>query len=379
MTVDWCRQRDSERRENVVVASAPGKVILFGEHAVVYDKLGIAASIDTRCFVRISGLPTTPYPRDCHNRGNIVIHSKNFGIERRTSVEEINEILSRYEELRRNNDLDGIKEMSKDVLAPLLVVMGFVMRSAGTPAENFKIEINSHVPKNLGSSSSLFAAACLGLSAFLGKKMSRDEVSKIAYEGDVVAHGGTPSGIDNTIVTHGGYLTYRKSRGFDLLSVNFEIPLLLVDSGEPARTSETVPFVRKLFEEKREFTESILCKLDRISISGLEAIKQRDLTTVGKLMTEYYRTLRQLEISTEKLDEIIRIALSNDALGAKPTGGWGGGCCLVVAKNSDELIKLKRIYEEFSFRASIAKLGAEGVRLEGVEENESSRHGFGTG
>ena len=343
----------------MIKTSAPGKVILLGEHAVVYNKLGIATSIDKRAYVTVSPA-----------KESVTIESKNLNLRKSLSEEELFKLLREIENLKIElKDKTKAKETSKKIkkigrdklLASFFVIAKLAERFG---FHGLEISIDSKVPKNLGSSSSVFAAIVLGVSALSGKELSKKEISNIANEGDIVTHGGLPSGIDANTVTYGGYLTYRKNKGSEPLDINFKIPLLIIDSGEPAKTGETVPYINKLSQEKPELVEDILDKLDKISQLGLETMKSRNLEEMGRLMTNFYWELKKLDISTPKLDEIIRISLKNQAFGAKPTGGWGGGCCIVLAKNKNQEKKLLTAFKKSGFKAFQTKLGVEGVRIE---------------
>jgi len=331
--------------------SAPGKVILFGEHAVVHGKLGIATSIDKRAYVTVSG-----------GNEEVTIESKNLNLKKSLLEEELLVLRNEIEKLKAKKDFEGIKEMGKDKLMPSFFVVAKLTEKFGFHGLN--VYIDSEIPKNLGSSSSVFSAIVLGVSTLLEKELSKEDISKIANEGDVVAHGGPPSGIDASTVTYGGYLKYQKNKGIEPLDINFKIPLLIIDSEEPAGTDKTVPYINKLKEEKPSFVEGVLDRLDEISHSGFDAMNRGNLEDMGRLMTDYYWELRKLNISTAKLDEIVQIALGNYALGAKPTGGWGGGCCIVLTKDKEQEKKLLTAFKKSGFRAFQTRLGLEGVRIE---------------
>ena len=336
----------------MIKASAPGKVILFGEHAVVYDKLGIATSVDKRCFTTVSS----------NEENNAFLEIKNLGLKKSLSKDELFKLFDIVSKLKKENKFDEIKELQKKekLSAPFFVIASLMKRYGFKPV---KITDYSEVPKNLGSGSAAFSSIALAFSKFLGANLTKKEISDLAYEGDVVAHGGTPSGIDSSIVTYGGYIQYRKSEGVKPLNINFELPLIFVDSGESAKTGETVPYVRDQKNENEEFVNKILERLDSISTQALDAFSSRNLELIGELMTEYYLELKKLNISTEKLDKIVEIAIKNNALGAKPTGGWGGGCCIVLAKNQEQLEDLMRIYQENGFNVFQSKIGIEGTKL----------------
>lgn len=335
----------------MITSSAPGKVILFGEHAVVYDKLSIAAAIDRRVLVEVN-----------HGDKGIKIFSKNFKSEKTLSKEKLSGLLGKFRKLKEENNFDRIKKIGeKDVLSPLFIVIANILEKYGF--KSLDLTIKSDVPKNLGSSSAVFVASALAVSKFLDRDLPAKEISKFAYQGDIIAHGGTPSGIDNNVVTYGGFIQYKKSEEVKSLDIDFELPLVIIDSGEPTKTSETVPAVRKLKEKNPEFVNLVLDKLGEISYFGIEALKSKNLGKIGRLMTNYYVELKKLRISTPKLDQIIDIALENKALGAKPTGGWGGGCCVVLAKNQKEISDLIKIFKKNNFNAFETKIGFGGVKL----------------
>lgn len=333
------------------ISKSPGKIILFGEHAVVYDKLGIAAAAGKYTSVSINS-----------GKGDIFIKSRNLGLENKNNKDEIFRLIERIDKLREQNKIDEIKDLAKhDKLLPSFVVVGKIMKEYGF--EPCSIEIDSQVPKNLGSSASVFNGIAKGLSAFFGLDLSKEQIGFFSNEGDKIVHG-TPSGIDAYTIAHGGWVSYRKSEGVKPLEIDFEFPLIVVDSGEPARTGETVGYIRRQKEERPDFINTVLDKLNEISHNGLYAIKSQDIEKTGQFMIEYYRELRKLGISTPKLDEIVDIALRSKALGAKPTAGWGGGCCIILAKEQKHAEQLINIYKSKGLYAFQTRLGVEGVKIE---------------
>jgi mevalonate kinase len=335
----------------MIKASAPGKVILFGEHAVVYDGLGIAASVGKRCTAIVTS----------NEEDYVFLEIRGLDLKKSLKKNELFELYDVVTKLKKENNFDEIKEIQRKekLSAPFFVIASLMKKYGFKPV---KITDISEVPKNLGSGSSAFSAVALALSKFLGANLTKKEISDLAYEGDIVAHGGTPSGIDSSIVTYGGYIQYKKSEGIKPLDINFELPLIFVDSGESAKTGETVPYVRSQREESKEFVDTVLERLNNISLQALDALKEQNLGLMGELMLEYYLELKKLNISTEKLDNIIEIAVKNNALGAKPTGGWGGGCCIVLAKDKKQAEELMRIYDEKGFSSFQAEIGVEGVK-----------------
>ncbi len=337
----------------MVISSAPGKIILFGEHAVVYDKLGIVCSVDKRCRVKSS-----PFPGR-----EIGITSHNLGIKGSLDEKGLFRTAEEVRAWEESGNFQKIKErLAQDNLAPSFFVVAEIFKKYQT-FQGMRIEISSDIPNSLGSSSAVFSALSLGVLKLLGKNPSKDEISGFSYRGDIMAHGGTPSGIDNSAVTWGGYLAYRKSDGIRKMDIDFNLPLLVVDSGRKARTSETVSYIRGLREKNPSLIDGVMERLNSISERSLEALSAGSLGRVGSLMTEYYRELKKLHISTPELDGIIGLALKNGALGGKPTGGWGGGCCLVLAEDESKGKRLSDIFQENGFSSFPVVTEQEGVKL----------------
>lgn len=340
----------------MIVTSAPGKIIITGEHAVVYDKLGVAAAINKRSYVRVK-----------EGKNGISIKSEQLKTQKMMKKDELLELFEKLEMLREEKNYDAIKRIAKEdkLAASFYIIANVVEKHGFKPAD---ILIDSEVMKNLGSSSSVFSSLALAISIFLGREEpSLEEISNLAYLGDVIAHGGTPSGIDNSVATYGGFLTYRKSEGIRRLKLDFSFPLLVVDSGEPANTAEAVSYVRSQRESRKELFESVMNELDEISKEFLDYLRRKDLEGMGNCMTRYYQELRKLGISTKNLDEIVRLALENGAYGAKPTGGWWGGCCIVLSEE-ERIESLMEMFDAKGFKSFIVSLGEEGVRR---EENSS--------
>lgn len=339
-----------------VTASAPGKVILFGEHAVVYDRLGIVFSIGKRCRVKVSP----------NSRREISISSDRYRVKKSFSQEALSKLYYHVKGCLGEDDWEEINEIYKENrLLPSCFVVGSIFEQYGFLGA--KIVIESAIPKGLGSSSAAFSALSAALLHLLKEGVSKKEISDFTYQGDLIAHGGSPSGIDNNAVTYGGYLKFRKSDGFEVFQDSPQgISLIIVDSGEDPRTASMVRKVRMEKEKNPSQVEKILDDLHFISEEALEVLSQDhdyDYERLGTLMTDYYQSLRILDISTEKLDYIVELALEKGALGAKPTGGWGGGCCLILAESSENRRELIRAFKKKNFSVLETEIGTQGTFL----------------
>jgi len=338
----------------MVSTSSPGKIILFGEHSVVYNKLGIATAINRKTRVKVE--------KNKNQFFEFYQKFPNFEYYFKRTKDEIDKILDKFEKNFKEKDWASMKELSFD--DALVVVFGHLIKKYGYEDIYVTAEQEGSL-KGLGGSASTFAALALAYKKFRGyDNQDRKEISDFALKGDIVAHAGTPSGIDNSTVTYGGYITFQKSKGLTPLETGLKMNIIIVNSGEPAATAETVAYVRKQREEDPEKIDKIMDNLDKIANDALDAIKNKDSETVGKLMYDFYEELKKTNISTPKLEKIIKIAKDNNVLGAKPTGGWGGGNCIVLVKDDKEAEKIINIYKENGFDAFKTTVGVEGVIVE---------------
>lgn len=334
-----------------MLVSSPCKVILFGEHSVVYDKLGIAGAIDRRVAVSA----------EFSNNGvEFIQEYPNFPNFKR-SKEQITQTFNKFKKLYDEKNFEEMKKMPFS--DSIVVVVGELFDRYGYRDMKITIKLKNPI-KSIGQSSAIFSCVTLAVSKLLGKNLSKEEIAKIAILGDVVAHGGTPSGIDTSTVIYGGYVQYRKSEGIKPLDIKFQLPLIIVDSGIPSKTSITVPHVRKLKEQKPDYVNPILDEMDKVAIEALDALKKEDLKKIGELMNKNHSLLQQLGVSSDTLDKLVDIARKNGALGAKMTAGGGGGCIIALAKSMEQAEDLIEVFDDNDFVAFSTKLGAEGIKVE---------------
>lgn len=291
----------------MITATAPGKVILFGEHSVVYNKLGITSAINKRAKVRVS-------------HGDDLV-------------------------------LEDYSKPSKEVLEPIKKVIQEVNGKSAS------IKISSEIPREagLGSSSAVFTALTTSLLEYNNEELDNEEIERIARAGDGIAHG-KPSGIDTRITTNGGFITFKKSEGFKPLKVKKRIPLIIVNTMINSSTKLMVEKVRKRIEDNMKYIN----EMNRIAEQAITAIKDNDLNLIGNLMNKNQKCLKNIGVSHPRINTVVEKALNKGALGAKLTGGGGGGCVIILAQDEENQ---KRINKEFK-NSFTTKLGAEGVKIE---------------
>jgi mevalonate kinase len=322
-----------------VVASAPGKVILFGEHFVVYGKPAVVMAIDKRAYALAE-------PRKDRR---IYISSKNLGISG-IFVGESFEPKKGGREARMK--LEPIRKAAQKVL-------NLAERKIGV-----SIEVRSAIPiaVGLGSSAAVVTATATAVSKLLSANLSKKDIFRIAYEAERIVHG-TPSGIDPTISTYGGTLLFSQDKGFKPLEVKGDIPLVIGDTGIERSTGEQVAIVRERKKQYPSIVDPIVEAGGKISLQAVKALERGDLQELGKLMNINQALLSAVGVSNEPLERLIYAAQKAGALGAKLTGGGGGGCIIALSQ-PEKLEQVAEAIERTGGTAFIARKTSEGARVE---------------
>lgn len=292
------------------------KVILLGEHAVVYGHPAIAAALD--CGVRVAVVPSEP------------------GVGLRVSAWDI--------DVRSSDDHP----------------VGHALRKicAATPAlvkPAYQIEADATVPAGagLGSSAALCVAVTRGLLEERGKSWDDDAVADVANAGEHAFHD-TPSGIDAAIAARGGLLWYR--RGVEAEPIEAEpLPIVVGLSGEPRSTADMVAKVARARAEQ-EGAEEILAALGDAATRGRRALEAGDHAALGALFDEAQVGLARVGVSTERIDHMCAAARSAGALGAKLTGAGGGGAVIALAPGGEDAVL--RAWHELGCEAFACNAGA---------------------
>ena len=284
-----------------------GKTILFGEHFVVHSIPAIASALDLKTTVKIS---------ESTNSGILLIDESRSSIGKR--------------ELYFSKDSD-------DVLNKLLSIL-FTQLSIESDGLKITIELASTVPETGGAglSAALSVSLTKALNEYFNLGLPIERVNEIAYEGERMFHG-TPSGIDNTVATYGGLLWFIRGNPnvIEPLKTSSKGLLVIGDTRIHHNTKELVAEVRRKKETEPALYNPIF---DRAKVLVSEARKELlagNWPAVGKLMVENHSLLKKIGVSIPQLDKLVQIALDAGALGAKLTGGGGGGCMIALAPNKD--------------------------------------------
>jgi mevalonate kinase len=329
-----------------MVSSAPGSLKLFGEHAVVYNRLGLSAAFDRRAEVKIK-----------EGKEKVLINLVDFKQKESFGKEEIERSYKRIRNLIEYGDFDELKREKQDVFAPHKFILGSFFEKQRFSA--IEVEITSQIPRSsgLGSSAGVFAALANELDKFFGMRFEKKELVELANLGDKVVHG-KPSGLDANTCVYGGYVSFRRSEGVKILKIKTEVPILVVNTKISKDTGEMVAKVAELYKNNRKKTDEIFDMMEETAKNGIHALETNDLHGLGVWMNEAQTCFRELGLSLKEVEDVIKIANLKGACGAKLTGAGGGGCVIVLIEKSESLIQL---YKKLGYDAFETKLGVEGV------------------
>lgn len=299
-----------------------GKVILLGEHAVVYGSHAIAAPVKLTIQAQIKE----------HDAG-VHLAIPRWGVEQTLS-------------------LDGKKENS------LSASLGLILDRLGLKNRAMAIEVWPHVPRamGLGASAALAVGVIRALSQRYSLNLSDNDVNGIAFEVEKLAHG-TPSGIDNTLATYGQFMLFKKGHPPVMQEVFAPkpIPIVIGLSGTESLTATMVAKVRSNWTNNRFLYERIFAEIDGLTLEGVKAIENSNLAQLGELMNICQGLLNALGVSSWELEELIQLARDNGAVGAKLTGGGGGGSMVAICPDSSE--RVAAAMRKAGYRAMITEIG----------------------
>ena len=281
-------------------ASAPGKVILLGEHAVVYGYPAIAIPFGT---MRATA-EAVPSP----SGSGVSIIARDVGRALRVHLD------------------DDTPDNALTYAAQL------ALRALGKPSLDLTIEIKSSIPigGGFGSGAAVSAALMRVIALAVERPFVNEELNQLVFEVEKMHHG-TPSGIDNTVIVLNQPIFFQKDKLIQPFKVESPLTFVIAYSGVPASTRETVGDVRKLYQSNPDHYGSILAQIGALVTTGQNALQTGEVHQLGELMTQNHRLLRELTISSEILDRLVETAQSAGAFGAKLSGGGRGGNIIALA------------------------------------------------
>ncbi len=286
-------------------ASAPGKVILFGEHAVVYGRPAIAVPVtQVHAHAVVS-------PNIQGEPGEVLVDAPDIGLH------------------------DYVHNLPPET--PLVKLVRLVLAEVGaTRAPALTLRITSDIPiaSGLGSGAAASVACIRALAGFLGRPLDDREVSQIAYEIEKIYHG-TPSGVDNSVVTYARPVYYHRPNRLETFKVTAPIHMVIGCTGIQSTTAGVLAEVRKLWLSDQPKYDAIFDQIGRITDQARLAIEEGAITELGPMMDKNQELLQELTVSCEELDTLIAAARKAGALGAKLSGGGRGGNLIALIQLED--------------------------------------------
>lgn len=282
-------------------ASAPGKIILFGEHAVVYGRPALAVPV-TQVHADVEVLDSFR-PGVWINAPIIDLHAE------LTSLPSDHPIAS--------------------VILKLIQLFGF----SQTPGLEINISSTIPVASGLGSGAAVSVALIRSLSSFFFHSLSDGEINVIAYEIEKLHHG-TPSGIDNTVITYNVPVYFIKGQPIETFKTGKPFTIVIGDTGIPALTKESVGDVRRLWLKDTHYFENIFNEIAQISLIARRSIENGQPELLGELMDRNHAFLQKLTVSSPELDKLVVTAREAGAFGAKLSGGGRGGNMIALTEQA---------------------------------------------
>lgn len=286
----------------MTTALAPGKIILFGEHAVVYSRPAIAVPV-------------------------LQVHAE-ATVEPRPELGvwiDAPDIARQYE----------LAEAAPD--DPIGSIIRLTCERAGVEPVRLTVRVRSTIPvaRGLGSGAAVSVAVARALLEFFGRDAGAAEVSALAYKVEKLYHG-TPSGIDNTVIAFGLPVYYVRNSPFESFQVARPFRIAIADTGIGSPTKIAVGDVRRAWEADRPRYEALFDEIGAIARQARWAIESGEIQALGPLMDANQKLGQAIGVSSPEIETLIRAARAAGAGGAKLSGAGRGGNIIALVGDETE-------------------------------------------
>ncbi len=290
----------------MTTATAPAKIILFGEHAVVYGRPAIAVPIT-------------------HVQASATVEGGPPGSGCTLIANDVNRTV-RLADAAPND--------------PLAAIVRVTLKRLNAPEPDVTITIHSTIPiaSGMGSGAAVSTAIARALAAHLGHSLNNETASSLVFEVEKLYHG-MPSGIDNTVIAHARPLFFVKNKFIETFVLKSPLHILIADTGIRSSTKVVVGDVRAVWEADRERYDKLFMSIGQISVMARASLETGEQSALGALMDGNHWLLRQVGVSSSELDRLVQAAREAGALGAKLSGaGRGGNMIALVTEEAQTAV-----------------------------------------
>lgn len=313
------------------MAFGRGKVILLGEHGVVYGHPALAAGL---------GVGVHATARVSESDEDVIV-ARPWGVTATVGSDE---------------------PLALGLQAILEGMPSGVAGSAGSAAEGrprVHVEVDVELPggAGLGCSAAIGVAVTGALDALFAIERTAEERGDYSLRWERVFHG-NPSGVDNAMAAVGGVALFRRGQPLQTVRVKKPLPLVIAHSGESSSTKEIVAMVARQREAETQRVDEAFGAIAALVNNAKLAVEAGDLKGLGQLLDLNQMLLAGLMLSTEKLEELCRVAREEGALGAKLTGAGAGGCMIALAKDEADAERIREALAKRSPLTLVAMAGA---------------------
>ena len=322
-------------------AAAPGKVLLLGEHAVVYGHPALAAALPREVHVEVAEDPAGPVIELC------IASSTSTSPSTRTT---------------NSTSPSTLFPGRAPIPVPpeLLCAAAEMAAEVGAPAR-FRARVVSELPLGggLGSSAALGVALARALSQLAGRDCSPERAAELALQLERVFHG-APSGVDPAICARGGVLLFRRGEppSIERVVLRERVHLAVVLTGIARGTRSTVLPLSARRSERPALYDPMLALLGELARGGAEALTRGDLQDLGVRFDAAHGLLAALGVSCSELEEAVVALRGAGALGAKLTGAGGGGAAIGLARDAEHAAALVGAVARRGMEAFAAEIGS---------------------
>ena len=345
-----CESAENRVHNRIGVGQTCAKVILFGEHSVVYGYSAVALPLKN---LKMRATVSSANAENVLNTGAQKSQTTDepvAQIENNPNKNSLQELAQSYVTLKALNFCGPLKNAPK-CLNSIKTAIYKALQFANWRGEALQVETACDFPpeRGLGSSAAAAGAVIRAILDYYAIEASEDQLFELTQEAENVAHG-KASGLDAKATASARAVRFLCGE-FSNINIRLHACLVLADSGCKGQTRDTVEALRKKRDLNPHAVDAMLEQLGKIAISAQDDLELGQPLDIGLKMSRAHKILAQLGVSTPLLDELVSAACKSGALGAKLTGGGGGGCVIALAQSYEDALKVALALE----RAGAAK------------------------